>query len=97
MVTNNTVIGYASNTGDASIPVGPPHLYRAFYRHPGYNRDSSPCGGTRLQVLYYRHTGAAAHKASYSPGTYRYGLTTPNYNATCSEVISCGQGYSVSN
>jgi murein DD-endopeptidase MepM/ murein hydrolase activator NlpD len=98
-VTNSTVIGYAGNTGDPSIPVGPPHLHQAFYRYPKYNSDGSPYGGAGLQVVYHRYTGTAARKAgySYSSGAYRYSLTKPNYNATCREGISCSEGYAISN
>jgi len=98
-VTNRTILGYAGNTGDPSIPVGPTHLHQAFYRYPRYNRDGSPYGGAGLQVAYHRYTGTAARKAgySYSSGTYSYGLTTPNYNATCREGIRCGEGYAISN
>ena len=98
-VTDKTIIGYAGNTGDPSIPVGPPHLHQAFYRYPRYNRDGSPYGGAGLQVVYHRYTGTAARKAgyTYSSGTYRYGRTTPNYNATCREGIRCGEGYAISN
>ena len=98
-VTNRTIIGYAGDTGDASIPVGPPHLHQAFYRYPSYRSDGSPYGGAGLQVVYHRYTGTAARKAgySYSSGTYRYGWTTPNYNATCREGIKCGEGYAISN
>ena len=50
-------------------------------------------------MVYHRYTGTAARKAgyAYSSGTYRYGLTNPNYKAMCREVISCGEGYAISN
>jgi murein DD-endopeptidase MepM/ murein hydrolase activator NlpD len=96
-VTNSTVIGYAGNTGDLSIPADPPHVHQAFYRYPMYNSDGSPYGGAGLQVVYHHYTGTAARKAGYSSGAYRYGLTKPNYNATCREGISCGEGYAISN
>jgi hypothetical protein len=50
-------------------------------------------------VIYHRYTGTAARKAgySYSSGTYWYGLAKANYNATCHEGITCGEGYAISN
>ena len=68
-VTDNTVIGYAGNTGDASIPVGPPHLHQAFYRYPSYRSDGSPYGGAALQVVYHRYVGTAA---GTRPGVYTF-------------------------
>jgi murein DD-endopeptidase MepM/ murein hydrolase activator NlpD len=33
-VTDETIIGYAGDTGSLDIPVGEPHLHQAFYRYP---------------------------------------------------------------
>jgi hypothetical protein len=41
-VTDETIIGYASDTGGPDIPVGEPHLHQAFYRYPRYNDAGSP-------------------------------------------------------
>jgi hypothetical protein len=59
-VTDETVIGYAGDTGGPDIPVGPPHLHQAFYRYPRYHADGSPYGGAGLQVVYHRYVGTAA-------------------------------------
>ena len=56
-VNNKTVIGYAGDTGDPSIPVGTPHLHQGFYRYPGFNPDGAPYGGQGLQVIYHRYSG----------------------------------------
>ena len=68
----STVIGYAGNTGDPSIPVGEVHLHQAFYRYPSLRTDGSPYGGRGLQVIYHRYTGcprtAARECGPYRPG-----------------------------
>ena len=69
-VTDATVIGYAGNTGDPSIPVGEVHLHQAFYRYPAYLADGSPYGGRGLQVLFHHYVGTAIKS---SPGVYKYG------------------------
>ena len=64
-VTSATIIGYAGDTGNPSIPVGTAHLHQGFYRYPygyypgrtGYKPDGSPYGGQGLQVIYHRYTG----------------------------------------
>lgn len=68
-VTDETVVGYAGDTGDPSIPVGPPHLHQAFYRYPRYNADGSPYGGAGLQVVYHSYVGTAA---GTRPGVYEF-------------------------
>lgn len=69
-VSDQTIIGYAGNTGGPSFPVGKSHLHQAYYRSPSYNHDGSPYGGAALQVIYHRYAGDAA---GTGPGTYRFG------------------------
>ena len=38
-VTNQTIIGYAGKTDNASIPVGDTHLHQAYYHYPRYKPD----------------------------------------------------------
>lgn len=99
VVTNNTVIGFAGDTGDPSIPVGEPHLHQAYYRYPRYLQDGSPYGGKGLQVIYHRYYGTAARKAGYtvSSRAYKFGAVRPNYKATCHERVTCGEGFRISN
>jgi len=54
-VTDQTVIGYAGDTGGPDIPVGRPHLHQAFYRYPSFMPDGSPYGGAGLQVVRHHH------------------------------------------
>lgn len=54
-VTDETIIGYAGDTGGPDIPVGRPHLHQAFYRYPKYMPDGSPYGGRGLQVVRHRY------------------------------------------
>lgn len=54
-VTDETIIGYAGDTGGPDIPVGRPHLHQAFYRYPRYMSDGSPYGGNGLQVVRHRY------------------------------------------
>ena len=69
-----SVIGYAYSTGEASIPVGPPHLHQAHYCYPSYRPDGSSYGGIGLQVIYRRYagdtagTGADVYTFDKSPG-----------------------------
>jgi murein DD-endopeptidase MepM/ murein hydrolase activator NlpD len=37
-VTDETIIGYAGDTVDSTIPVGEPHLHQAYYRYPPLQR-----------------------------------------------------------
>ena len=99
IVYKNTVIGYAGNTGDPSIPVGEVHLHQAFYRYPSYNPDGSPYGGASLKVDRPRYSGTAAGREGYSVRSGRYHLArvTPNYSRFCHESINCGEGYKISN
>ena len=99
VVTKDTIIGFAGNTGDPSIPVGETHLHQAYYRYPQYLRDGSPYGGAGLRVLYHRYYGHAARRAGYSVSShiYRFGAVSPNYRATCHERNICGKGYRISN
>ena len=69
-VTDATVIGFAGNTGDPSIPVGEVHLHQAFYRYPKYLADGSPYGGAGLQAVYHHYVGTAAGSG---PGVYKFG------------------------
>ncbi|QIN77862.1 peptidoglycan DD-metalloendopeptidase family protein [Rubrobacter marinus] len=102
-VTNTSIIGFAGDSGDPSIPVGEPHLHQAFYRYPYFLSDGSPYGGKGLQVLYHRFTGTAAKKIGQpvdpNPyyNVYYFGAVKPDYQATCREGIVCGEGYRVSN
>ena len=69
-VTDETIIGYAGDTGGGDIPVGEPHLHQAYYRYPHYNPDGSPYGGAGLQVIYHHYVGTAA---GTGPGVYKFG------------------------
>ena len=69
-VTKRSIIGYAGNSGDPSIPVGQVHLHQAFYRYPKFLKDGSPYGGAGLQVLYHRYVGTAARDGG---GWYKFG------------------------
>ena len=84
-VTDATIIGYAGDTGDPSIPVGPPHLHQAFYRFPGFLADGSPYGGTGLQVVFHRYVGTAART---SPGVYKYGPSRTSTQMAKGSLIS---------
>ena len=70
VVTDKTIIGYAGNSGDPSIPVGEPHLHQAYYRYPSFLNDGSPYGGSGLQVVYHHFIGTAA---GTGPGRYQFG------------------------
>ena len=54
-VTDETIIGYAGDTGGPNIPVGRPHLHQAFYLDPNFMPDGSPYGGAGLQVVRHHH------------------------------------------
>jgi hypothetical protein len=69
-VTDETIIGFAGDTGGPDFPVGEPHLHQAFYRYPRYNPDGSPYGGAGLKVVFHRYAGTAA---GTGPGVYRFG------------------------
>ncbi len=69
VVTTDTVIGYAGNTGDPSIPVGEVHMHQAFYRYPYFKTDGSPYGGRGLQAVYHRYIGRPGVR---SGGVYQF-------------------------
>ena len=74
VVTADTVIGYAGNTGHPSIPVGEVHLHQAFYRYPYLKTDGSPYGGRGLQAVYHRYVGRPGVR---SGGVYQFvGVST---------------------
>lgn len=54
-VDENTVIGFAGDTGGGNIPVGRVHLHQAFYRYPSFNGDGSPYGGRGLKVVRHNY------------------------------------------
>jgi hypothetical protein len=56
--------------GRPELPRGIPHLHRAFYRKPRYNRDGSPYGGQGQEVLYHHCAGTAAGSET---SVYRFG------------------------
>jgi hypothetical protein len=70
LVTEQSVIGYAGETGGPNFPVGYPHLHQAFYRKPDYNSDGSPYGGQGLKVVYHNYVGTAAGTEA---GLYKFG------------------------
>jgi murein DD-endopeptidase MepM/ murein hydrolase activator NlpD len=72
-VTDETIIGYAGETGGPDVPAGEPHLHQAYYRYPRYTPDGSPYGGAGLQVVYHRYVGIAA---GTGPGVYKFGWTS---------------------
>ncbi|QIN77866.1 peptidoglycan DD-metalloendopeptidase family protein [Rubrobacter marinus] len=84
-VTADTVIGYAGDTGDPSIPVGEPHLHQAFYRYPGFKTDGSPYGGQGLQAIYHHYVGTAA---GTGPGVYQFGWSKTSTQLTQGDRIS---------
>ena len=95
----NTLIGYAGNTGDPSVPVGEVHLHQSFYRYPHYNQDGSPYGGQGLQVLRFHYSGTAARRVGLpvSSHIYRFWVVKPNPKRYCREGVLCGEGYKLSN
>lgn len=84
-VTADTVIGYAGDTGDPSIPVGEVHLHQAFYRYPSFKADGSPYGGQGLQAIYHNYVGTAA---GTGPGVYQFGLSRTSTQLTQGDPIS---------
>lgn len=84
-VTDKTIIGYAGDSGDPSIPVGPVHLHQAFYRYPSFLGDGSPYGGAGLQALFHHYVGTAARK---SPGTYKFGWSHTRSQLSKGDFIS---------
>lgn len=85
-VTDETIIGFAGDTGGGVIAVGEPHLHQAFYRYPSYNADGSPFGGAGVQVVHHRYLGTAA---GTGPGTYTFGWA--------SDATTWSQGNWISN
>jgi hypothetical protein len=84
-VTADTVIGYAGDTGDPSIPVGEVHLHQAFYRYPSFKTDGSPYGGQGLQAIYHNYVGTAA---GTGPGVYQFGWSKTTTQLTKGDRIS---------
>ena len=84
-VTADSVIGYAGDTGDPSIPVGEPHLHQAFYRYPSFKTDGSPYGGQGLQAIYHHYVGTAA---GTGPGVYQFGWAKTSTQSTQGDLIS---------
>ena len=98
-VYSNSLIGYAGNTGDSSVPVGEVHLHQAFYRYPHYNRDGSPYGGQGLKVVRFHYSGTAARRLGIPVSSHIYllSMVKPNYKRYCREGVLCGEGYRISN
>ncbi len=84
-VTEGTIIGYAGDTGDPSISVGPVHLHQAFYRYPKFLQDGSPYGGAGLRVLYHHYVGTAAGDGG---GVYKFGWSHTTYQMAKGDFIS---------
>ncbi len=84
-VTDQTIMGYAGDTGDPSVPVGPPHLHQAFYRYPGFLADGSPYGGQGLQAVFHRYVGTAAKSG---PGVHKYGWTKTSAQLAKGSLVS---------
>ena len=84
-VNADTVIGYAGDTGDPSIPVGEVHLHQAFYRYPGFNAEGAPYGGQGLQAIYHNYVGTAA---GTGPGVYQFGWSRTTTQLTQGDRIS---------
>ncbi len=84
-VNAETVIGYAGNSGDPSVPVGEVHLHQAFYRYPSFKTDGSPYGGRGLQAIYHHYVGTAA---GTGPGVYRFGWSRTTTQLTKGDRIS---------
>ena len=96
-VTEDTVIGYAGDSG-GSVAVGRVHLHTTFYRLPETHPDGSPYGGAGLQVVRNRYVGTAARREDLKvrSNAYVYDRVRPD-NGFCREGIRCGEGYLVSN
>jgi hypothetical protein len=84
-VTDETVIGYAGDTGGPNFPVGEPHLHQAFYRYPRYNDDGSPYGGAGLKVVFHHYIGTAA---GTGPGVYKFGARSDSRTVSKGDWIS---------
>lgn len=84
-VTDETIIGYAGDTGGPNVPVGEPHLHQAYYRYPRYNDDGSPYGGAGLQVVFHRYVGTAA---GTGPGVYKFGWKSDSKTVSKGDWIS---------
>lgn len=83
-VTDNTIIGYAGNSGHPSIPVGEVHLHQAYYRYPSYNRDGSPYGGAGLKAKYHHYVGTNTRPG----GVYKFGWKHGSNTLTKGDRIS---------
>ena len=79
VVYADTVIGYAGNTGDPSIPVGHPHLHQAYYRYPSFKADGSPYGGRGLRALHHHYTGTGR---GVRPGVYKFATPVSDTSST---------------
>jgi hypothetical protein len=97
-VTENTVIGYAGDTGGGNIPVGRVHLHTAFYRYPKTSYDGGPYAGAGLQVDRNHYVGTAARRRDIKVNSrvYRYDKIKPR-DSFCREDRRCGEMYLVSN
>lgn len=97
-VTENTLIGYAGDTGGGNIAVGRVHLHTAFYRYPEMTADGAPYGGAGLQVDRNRYVGTAARRKGIKVDShvYRYDRVSPR-DVFCREDRRCGERYLVSN
>ncbi|MCA1687544.1 MAG: M23 family metallopeptidase [Actinobacteria bacterium] len=84
-VTDETIIGYAGDTGGPNFPVGEPHLHQAFYRYPRYNDDGSPYGGAGLKVVFHHYVGTAA---GTGPGVYKFGSKSDSKTVSKGDWIS---------
>jgi hypothetical protein len=84
-VTDETIIGYAGDTGGPTFPIGEPHLHQAFYRYPRYTEDGEPYGGAGLKVVYHHYVGTAA---GTGPGVFKFGTKSDSRTVSKGDWIS---------
>lgn len=97
-VTDETVLGYAGDSGGGNIAVGRVHLHTAFYRNPKTTSDGAPYGGAGLQVNRNHYVGTAARRKGVKTNSrvYKYDKISPR-DAFCREGRRCGEKFLVSN
>jgi len=97
-VTDETVLGYAGDSGGGNIPVGRVHVHTAFYRYPKTTSEGAPYGGAGLQIARNHYVGTAARRKGIKVDShvYQYDKVSPR-DVFCREDQRCGEMYLVSN
>ena len=97
-VTDETVLGYAGDSGGGNIAVGRVHVHTAFYRYPETTPDGAPYGGAGLQITRNHYVGTAARRKGIETNSrvYVYDKVSPR-DAFCREDRRCGERFLVSN